>query len=115
MATILKGQTVTLYTKTQTGTDGFNRPTCTESAVLVYNVLIGQPTQEEQAEMLNLTGRRIAFTLGIPKGDQHDWLNTRVEFFGRTFRQIGEIVEGQPELIPLDWNKKVYVEQVDGR
>ena len=59
---------------------------------------------------LNLSGKRIAYTLAIPKGDTHVWENTEVEFFGRKFCTIGFPTEGIEENLPLSWNKKVKVE-----
>ena len=66
---------------------------------------------EEVLETLNLTGRKAVYQLGIPKGDGHDWEGKRVAFFDQSWRVIGIPLEGQEELIPLGWNKKVKVER----
>lgn len=113
-AAILKGITVTLYEKTQAGTDGFNRPIYTEDPVQVENVLIGQPDTEEVLDTLELTGKKIVYTLGIPKGDTHVWTDRKVGFFGDTFHVISEPEQGIESMIPLDWNKKVKVERYGG-
>ena len=84
---MLKGIDIILYEKTKTGEDGFHDPIYEESPVTVHNVLVGQPTAEEITTELQLTGRRIAYTLAIPKGDTHNWDNVRVAFFGQTFRR----------------------------
>lgn len=110
----LKGITVTLYAKEQTGTDDFNRPIYTETAVNVENVLVGQPNEQEILETLELTGRRAVYTIGLPKGDTHDWTDKKVRFFGQDFRTIGAPVEGIEAMIPLEWNKKVRCERIDG-
>lgn len=107
---MLKGITVTLYTVTQTGTDDFNRPIYTETAVPVDNVLVAPLSDEEVLDTINLTGRKAKYQLGIPKGDAHDWENRRVSFFGEDFRVIGHPTEGIESMIPLAWNKKVKVE-----
>lgn len=106
----IKGISVTLYERTETGLDAANRPIYTETAVTVDNVLIGQPTSEDVTNEFNLSGKRIAYTLGIPKGDTHDWTDRTVEFWGRKFRAVGVPTQGIDENIPLDWNMKVQVE-----
>ena len=110
MKEMISGETVRLKTKVQTGTDDFNRPVFTETFVDVENVLIGAPSSEDIVNELNLSGKRIAYTLGIPKGDTHNWINTEVEFWGERYRTIGKPMQGIDENIPLSWNKKVQVE-----
>lgn len=109
-AGLIKGITITLYTKTANGTDAFNRSLYTETAVQIPNVLVQPISGSEVVEILNLTGRRALYRLGIPKGDNHDWTDAKVSFFGKTFKTIGTAVEGIESLIPLDWNKKIEVE-----
>lgn len=108
---MITGRTVVLLEKQQTGVDAFNRPTYAEIPVEVENVLIAPLSDQEVLETLNLTGRKAVYQLGIPKGDAHDWENQRVQFFGQTWQVIGIPTEGQSELIPLFWNKKVKVER----
>ena len=74
------GRTVILYDKQQIGVDGFNRPVYEDVPVTVDNVLIGVPTAQEVTDTLNLTGKRAAYTLGIPKGDNHVWTDRKVGF-----------------------------------
>ena len=50
----MRGITVTLHQKTQTGTDSFNAPIFVETDVEVENVLIGEPTTDQVVEDLNL-------------------------------------------------------------
>lgn len=110
---MIHGITVQLYEKTQTGTDAFNAPIFSETPVEVKNVLIGEPTSDDITDNLQLYGKRIAYTLGIPKGDTHDWENVTVEFFGRKFRTYGSVTQGIEDMIPLCWNKKVKVERIE--
>ena len=93
---MLKGIDVTLYTKRQTGEDAFGASVYEETPEVVRNVLIGAPE-----------------TAAIPKGDEHDWTNVTVEFFGRKFRTYGAVTEGIEALIPLSWNRKVKVERYE--
>ncbi len=110
---MLKGITVTLYTKTQTGKDAFNRPVYTEQAVQVDNVLVSPASTSETLETVNLTGKKAVYTLGIPKGDNHDWKDKKVEFFGETFKTFGEPLKGIDDMIPLEWNTKIQVERYE--
>ena len=107
----MRGVTITLYNKVQTGVDAFNRPVYEDVATTVDNVLIGEPTTEDVINELNLTGKHLAYTLAIPKGDAHEWNDRKVEFFGEVFRTYGEPTQGIEDLIPLSWNKKVRVER----
>ena len=105
----IHGLPIELAVKVQTGTDGFNRPIYETTWVTVDNVLIGQPTTEEITDELNLSGKRLDYLLGIPKGDTHDWEDTQVRFFGQTYETIGAPTQGIEDMIPLSWNKKVKV------
>lgn len=111
---MLKGMTVILLSKTQTGTDGFEQPIYSYgTGTEISNVLVGEPTPEERVDELNLSGRKIQYILGIPKGDTHDWEDQIVEFFGKRWRTVGITVEGIEANIPLQWHKKVRVERYE--
>lgn len=77
---LLRGIPITLYIKTQAGVDGFGAPIYTETAIVVDNVLVSPLSETEQIEQQNLTGRKVVYRLGIPKGDTHVWKNCRVNF-----------------------------------
>lgn len=110
---MIQGITIKIWTKMKTGTDGFGRPVYEEVAEDVDNVLVGEPTSEDVTDTLNLTGKHLVYTLAIPKGDEHDWTDCKVSFFGEDFRTIGKPVQGIEANIPLSWNKKVKVERYD--
>lgn len=110
---MLKGIDITLYTKIKVGEDGFHAPIYEETPVTVHNVLVGEPSAEEITTELQLTGRRLAYTLAIPKGDTQDWNDAKVEFFGQTFCTCGGVVQGIEHMIPLCWNKKVQVVRLE--
>ena len=113
MRTMIKGISVKLSVKTQTGIDDFNRPTYEVSQEVVENVLVGEPSAEDVVNEINLSGKRIAYVLAIPKGDTHTWENTEVEFWGMTFKTVGIPTQGIDDNIPLQWNKKVKVERYE--
>lgn len=108
---MIKGITIQLLEKRESGKDEFNKPTYTESWSNVDNVLIGEPSTEDITDTFNLTGKHLAYVLGIPKGDPHQWHDTEVMFWGQSFRTIGYPTQGIDSLIPLDWNMKVRVER----
>lgn len=107
----MRGVTIILYDKVQIGIDDFNRPVYQDVPRNIENVLIGEPTTDQVIDELNLSGKRLAYTLAIPKGDNHEWTDRKVEFFGEVFHTFGRPTQGIDHLIPLDWNKKVKVER----
>lgn len=111
---MIKGVTVKLVRKTQTGTDWANHPVYEETIEEVANVLVGEPSSDDVTETLSLYGKHVAYTLGIPKGDTHDWTDTEVilpEPFEGKYRTVGYPTAGIEANIPLSWNKKVKVER----
>ena len=85
MAILIRGTDITLYTAGGTET--------------VTNVLIGEPSGD-------------GYTLGIPKGDAHDWTDRKIGFFGMLWRTVGEPVQGIEANIPLRWHRKVRVQRL---
>lgn len=93
---LIKGITIKL-----TGKDG------TES--LVDNVLPMPSgiTQDQQAEW-NLGNIRPDYTVSIPKGDDHEWLGARAEFFGDEWEIIALSGVTIDRLTPLSWNRRAF-------
>lgn len=108
---LIKGITIKLYEKTQTGTDGFNHPIYKETPVDIENALVAPASTDDILAQNNLSGKEAVYSLAIPKGDTHDWENRTVEFFGKKWETIGVPLEGIEKLIPLGWNKKVTVKR----
>lgn len=104
---MIQGMTVTLWNKTQTDIDGFGNPVYSWSSETVDDVLVGLPSAEERISELNLNGKAIAYVLGIPKGDTHNWKDQVVEFFGEKFLTYDIPEVGIEANIPLRWHKKV--------
>lgn len=109
----IKGITVTLYEARHLGDTMFGEAIMDETPVEVENVLVAPSTTEEILDTVNLYGRKAVYTLGIPKGDTHDWENRKVSFFGKDWHVFGIPTKGIDDLIPLDWNKKVMVERYE--
>lgn len=109
----IKGITVTLVDQELTDTDDFGRPIYKDKDIDVENVLVAPASADDVINSTDLAGRKAVYTLGIPKGDAHDWENKEVKFFGKRWRVFGIPTEGINDLIPLDWNKKVMVERYE--
>lgn len=110
----MRGITVTLHKRVKVGDDALNHPLYIETLEPVDNVLVAPVSANEVLETYNLTGRKAVFQLGIPKGDNHDWMaGSKVTFFGEDWRIIEIPQEGLEYLIPLSWNKKVKVERYE--
>ena len=110
----MRGMTITLYDRVETGKDALNHPIYTETPVAVDNVLIAPSSVVEVLDPNNLNGRRGDYVMAIPKGDAHDWTSgKKVSFLGKDWRIIEMPEEGIEWLIPLAWNKKVRVERYE--
>ena len=112
----LHGITIQLCTRHEAGIDGFNRPIYEEIPVNVDNVLVGQPTATEILEIQNITGKKIVYWLGIPKGDTNQWENAKVILpapFSGTFKTVSFPQTGIQDLIPLQWGKNIAVERYE--
>lgn len=109
----LRGIPVTLIDKSFQKADPFGAPVTTDLDIIVDNVLVAPASTEDITNQLSLTGKKVAYTLAIPKGDVNDWVNKEVRFFGQRWRTVGVPLEGIEDMIPLDWNKKVMVERYE--
>lgn len=111
----MKGITVTLVKKSAGSADPFGEPVYTETTENVDDVLVGEPSTDDINNNLSLYGKRVAYTLAIPKGDSHIWEDTKVILpspFEGEYRTIGYPTAGIEANIPLRWNKKVHLERI---
>lgn len=107
----IHGITITLYDRTVTGTDAFNRDIVSETPVQVDNVLV-YPVESSASDggaSYDMDRKRSRYTLGIPKGDTHVWDDRTVEFFGHKWQTESFSYIGIEDMIPLSWNRKVTV------
>lgn len=101
----IHGIDVVLYERTETGLDAFGRPTYTETAVTVEDVLVAPAIDTEIPAPTDPEGRKAVYQIAIPKGDSHVWEGRRVRFFGADWIVIGLGKRGIDDLIPLRWNQ----------
>ncbi len=107
----MKGMTIQYVKKTIGSYDEFNNPIYTEELVDVADCLVGQPTTDEITSTIALYGKTIAYSVGIPKGDTHDWTDAEVVIFGDRYRTIGYPQTGIQANIPLRWGQTIKVER----
>lgn len=107
----MKGTTIQLVVKTQSSLDPFGNPIETEELVNVSDVLVGSPTTDDITNSLQLYGKKIEYVLGIPKGDNHNWVDAEVIIWGERFKTFGYPTTGEQENIPLRWGQNVKVEK----
>ena len=109
----IHGIQITLIDKQVISKDPFGSPVVKDVEILVDNVLVAPATTEDVTSQMSLTGKKISYTIGIPKGDTHDWEEKEVRFFGKRWKTVGIPLEGIEDLIPLEWNRKVMVERYE--
>lgn len=107
----MKTMTVQLSVKTQSGLDPFGAPIETEELIDVPGCLVGQPSSDDIVQTMEMYGKRIAFVIGVPKGDENTWTDTDVVIWGERYHTIGFPETGIQENIPLQWGKNVKVER----
>ena len=81
----------------------FQTTTLTLDGEAVSGCLVGLPAE----------GGR-AYTVGIPKGDEHDWCDRKLSFWGRLWRTMGIPETAEPQNIPLSWGQNVTVRLHEG-
>lgn len=111
---MIKGTDIQIVIKTTTENDELGNPIYTETLETVSNVLVGQPSTDDVAETIQLYGKHIAYVLGIPKGDTHNWVDADVIVFGERFHTIGYPMTGIQDNIPLNWGQNVRIERYGG-
>ena len=109
----MHGIPITLIDKQVASVDPFGSPVVKDVEITIDNVIVAPATTEDVTSQMSLTGKKISYTLGIPKGDTNDWENKEVRFFGKRWKTVGIPLEGIEDLIPLEWNRKVMVERYE--
>ena len=110
---MIKGITLTLVDRVKTGEDEMGASTYDDVEIEVENVLVSPTEATDVINQVQLYGKKAVYTLGIPKGDTHNWEDREVKFFGKTFLTFGPVVEGIESIVPTAWHKKVTVERYE--
>ena len=109
----IHGIPITLIDKQVVSKDPFGNSVTKDVEITIGNVIVAPATTDDVTSQLSLTGKKISYTLGIPKGDTHDWEEKEVRFFGKRWKTVGIPLEGIESMMPLEWNKKVMVERYE--
>lgn len=107
----MKGMTIQLVKQTIVGYDEFKAPIYSEELVDVEDCLVGQPSADDITNTLALYGKKIEYTVGIPKGDTNDWTDAIVVIWGQRYRTVGYPQTGIQANIPLRWGQNIKVER----
>lgn len=105
----LKGTTIQIAVRTQTGTDPFGAPIYETIYEDVKDVLVGTPTTDDIKASVELFGKKVEYILGIPKGDTHNWIDADIKIWNQKYKSFGFPITGEPENIPLRWGQNVRV------
>lgn len=109
----IHGIPITLIDKQVVSKDPFGNSVKKDVEITIDNVIVAPATTEDITNQMSLTGKKISYTIGIPKRDNNDWEDKEVRFFGKRWKTVGIPLEGIEDLIPLEWNKKVMVERYE--
>jgi hypothetical protein len=109
----IHGIPITLIDKQVVSKDPFGNSVNRDVEITINNVIVAPATTEDITNQMSLTGKKISYTIGIPKGDTNDWEEKEVRFFGKRWKTVGIPLEGIESMIPLEWNKKVMVERYE--
>lgn len=111
---MIQGTTIYLIPQIET-VDAFNNAIYTDGEpVAVENVLIAPSSTDDVTTSVSLYGKEARYTLGLPKGDTHEWKDQIVEFFGHRWQVIGLPIEGIEANVPTAWHKKLLVTTYEG-
>ena len=107
----MRGMTIQLVKKTETGKDPLGNPIYFEEYEDVEDCLVGQPTTDDVTTSIALYGKRCEYVVGIPRGDTHNWTDAELIIWGQRFRTQGYPMRGISENIPLRWDQNIKVER----
>lgn len=103
-----KTESVKLFSRFQSGIDGFRKPTYTETEIEIPGVLVETLGSQDLLSTTDMSGKLITYKLHIPKGDTNSWENTYVYVRGHKCKTIG--LEEKCVNPPLDWDKTIKAE-----
>lgn len=110
---MIVGIPVTLVNQIYNGTDPLGNPRYRYNRTTVENCLVAPASTDDITTSVNLYGKQARYILAVPKGDQNNWIDQQVIFFGVTWRVFGFPMTGIDENIPGPWNTKYYLERYE--
>ena len=110
----MRGETVAVIARTQTGRGPGNTPIWAEAETTVGNVLVAPGPRTDVLDSNRPAGVDVAFTLHFPKTFTGSLRGCRVRVRGEPFHVVGDPRAYQDDPTPGDWNRPVEVERRDG-
>ena len=110
----MRGESVIVITRTETGRDGGNAPIYSDSETTVTNGLVAPGTRSDVIDSNRPEGVDVAYNLHFPKTFTGSLRGLRVKVRGEAFHIIGDPQPYQTNLTPGKWNRPVEVERRDG-
>lgn len=108
---MIKSTTIQLVVENIVDYDPFGAPIVEETIEDVAGVLVGMPSTTDITSATQMFGKKIVYTLGIPKDDTHNWTDAVVYIWGQKYKTFGFPQTGIQENIPLKWGQNVMVER----
>lgn len=112
MMSMIPTESVILHEKTLSGADDFGHETWTETDATIDGVIVGEASTSDVESAIEVYGKKLSYTLGIPKGDTHNWEDANVTIRGKLFHTIGIPLQITHGGMPTwwQWDKKIGVE-----
>ena len=114
----MKGETVTVWRKTEIGTDGMGEPEYTWTSEQVQNCLVRPYTGEDVTDTPHTQGVRVDYTVAFPKTyEGRDTLRGCKMSFRKITQDDALLVVGSPDITfpsPNAWDTLVKVGCVYG-
>lgn len=111
----MKGETITVMRRTQTGLDEGNNPVYEDVAEEVPNVLVGAPNGDNAGDSNRPDGIRIDANLYFPRDYKGDALRGQtIVVRGHPYKVVGDPFPVDGGMTPTEWNMTVPVTRSDG-
>ena len=112
----LRGETVVVSYREQTGVDAFHSPVYKDVEMDVDNVLVEPGEAADVIESVRPDGTEVNYTLRFPKTfkEASKLENGKVKVRGQVIKIIGHPDYLDPEMCPTDWNMTVKVGKTNG-
>ena len=110
----MKGETVTVLRRIQTGLDEGNNPVYETKPEPVGNVLVGAPNGENPGDSNRPDGIRIDANLYFPRDYKGDALRGQIIVVrGHEYKVVGDPFPVDGGMTPTEWNMTVPVTRSD--
>lgn len=110
----MKGETVTVLTRTQTGVDEGNNPTYEQSARNVSDVLVSPSDNADSSDAIRPDGVEIVLTALFPRTYAGSLRGSDVRVRGDLYHVVGDPIAVDGGMRPTRWNRTVNLSRSEG-